>query len=199
MLFGGGAIDIHYLFDVYPDKYYPFDFETYRRTPERCIVVATNALTGEAVYLEEKNNFPRFLEACRASCSLPIVCPMGMVDGMPMVDGGVSDSVPFQKAIDDGADQIDIVLTKPRGYRKKGRGINLPWFIYRKYPNLRRALAMRNELYNAQMERLEQLEDEGRVSVLRPQSDFGVGRMTKDVDKLEQLYDHGYSLGVNFL
>lgn len=199
LIFGGGLIDLHYLFDIYPDKYYPFDFEAYSRSDVRFVAVATNALTGEPAYMEEKKHFPRFLEMCRASCSLPMVTPVTWVDNTPMVDGGVSDSIPVRKAIEDGADEIVVVLTKPRGYRKPDKPTKLPWFALRKYPNLRQAMINRNADYNKQIEYLEQLEDEGRITVIRPSSDCGVGRTTKDTTKLQNLYDLGYKEGIAYL
>ena len=87
MVGGHGVIDMDFLFETFPDEYYPFDFETYLQSGSRMIMVASNALTGKAVYLEEYANVSRFVDAARASCSLPIMCPMGSVDGIPMVDG----------------------------------------------------------------------------------------------------------------
>lgn len=195
LIFGGGIIDLHYLFDIYPDRHYPFDFETYKRSKTRVVAVATDANTGKAVYLEEKNDFPRFLECCRASCSLPLVCPMAWVDGKPMVDGGVADSIPIQQAINEGADDITVILTKPKGYRKPDKPSKLPWPIYRKYPQLRKALINRNIDYNKQIAMMERLEEEGKIKVLRPSNDCGVGRTTKDISALEKLYDLGYKEG----
>lgn len=199
LIFGGGLIDLHYLFDIYPDKYYPFDFEAYSRSNKRFVAVATSALTGKPVYLEEKNLFPRFLEMCRASCSLPMVTPVTWVDGEPLVDGGVADSIPVQKAIEDGADKIVVVLTKPRGYRKPNKPSKLPWFILKKYPNLRQAMINRNLDYNKQIEYLEKLEDEGRITVLRPSNDCGVGRTSDNTENLQRLYDLGYKEGIQLV
>lgn len=199
LIFGGGLIDLHYLFDIYPDKYYPFDFEAYSRSDIRFIAVATSALTGKPVYLEEKKHFPRFLEVCRASCSLPLVTPVTWVDGEPMVDGGVSDSIPVRKAIEDGADEIVVILTKPRGYRKPDKPSRIPWYPLRKYPKLREAMINRNQDYNKQIEYLEKLEDEGRITVLRPSNDCGVGRTSRNTTNLQKLYDLGYKEGIELL
>lgn len=199
LLFGGGLIDLHFLFDIYPNKYYPFDFTAYSKSPARFIAVSTNALTGKPVYLEEKNDFPRFLEVCRASCSLPMVTPITWVDNMPLVDGGVSDSIPFLKAMQDGADEIVVVLTKPRGYRKPNKLSRLPWFLLRKYPELRNALIHRNIDYNKQIELLEKLEDEGKIKVIRPSSDCGVTRTSDNTSNLQSLYDLGYKEGTSFI
>ena len=45
-------MDFNLLFNVFPKKIYPFDYQTYFNSPERFIMVTSNCLTGEAVYLE---------------------------------------------------------------------------------------------------------------------------------------------------
>lgn len=194
MVGGHGVIDMDFLFETFPSEYYPFDFETYRESGARFIMVASDATTGKAVYLEEYDDIVRFTNAARASCSLPIVCPMGGVDGVPMVDGGVTDSIPFERALADGCEKIVVVMTKEKGYRKDPGPIYLPSIIYRKYPNLREALRVRNDAYNAQIDLLEKLEKEGKAFVIRPIDGCGVGRTTDNVELLDKLYDHGYKL-----
>ena len=44
----------------------------------------------------------RLVDICCASCTLPVLCPVTYVDGVPMVDGGVCDAIPIRHAIDDG-------------------------------------------------------------------------------------------------
>ncbi len=194
MMGGHGVIDMDFLFETFPDEYYPFDFETYKQSGARMIMVASDAQTGQAAYLEEYTNLTRFVDIARASCSLPIMCPMGNVDGHPMVDGGVTDSIPFKRALSDGCQKVVVIMTKEIGYRKAPGDIYLPNIIYRKHPALRDALRVRNDAYNAQIDALEDAERQGLAYVVRPQNSCGVGRTTDDIDKLEQLYDHGYRM-----
>ena len=84
------------IFDVFPNKIIPFDYDTFFSSKQTCILTATNCFTGRPAYLTENcGNRIRLMNACRASSSLPIVSPMVEVDGIPMLDGGVADSVPF--------------------------------------------------------------------------------------------------------
>lgn len=77
------------IFDIFPNKIIPFDYDTYFSSGMECILTATNALTGKAEYLSEKSDRQRLMTICRASSSLPVVSPIVDVDGIPMVDGGV--------------------------------------------------------------------------------------------------------------
>ncbi|MCQ2203461.1 MAG: patatin family protein [Bacteroidales bacterium] len=193
---GRGIIDMDYLFKTFPDDIYPFDFAAYKESGARAIMVASDAETGKAVYLENYDDIEKFTKMARASCSLPIMCPMGNVEGRWMVDGGVSDSIPFEKALADGCERVVVVLTKEVGYRKEAGVKKLPSFIYRKYPALRDALSRRNDEYNAQLDRLEKAVRDGRAMVIQPQDGCGVGRTTDDIAKLDALYDHGYGMAI---
>ncbi len=132
------------------------------------------------------------IDIVRASSSLPFVCPIAYVDDVPMLDGGIVDSIPLQRAIEDGYTRNVVVLTRNRGYRKESKDIRVPSFLYRKYPNLRAALGRRCTLYNEQLELVERLEDEGRITVIRPLNPVLVDRIERDTQKLTDFYHEGY-------
>ena len=161
-------LDFDLLFNEFPEHILPYDYETYFASPERFVMVTTNCLTGEANYFEEKKDKNRVIDIVRASSSLPIVCPIAYVDGIPMLDGGIVDSIPLQRAISDGYTRNVVVLTRNRGYRKDSKDIRVPSFVYRKYPKLREALGRRCAVYNEQLEMVERMEDEGKIIVIRP-------------------------------
>lgn len=185
-------LDFELLFKEFPENILPYDYSTYFASPERYVMVTTNCLTGEANYLEEKKDKQRVIDIARASSSLPFVCPITYVDGIPMLDGGIVDSIPLQHAIDEGYERNVVVLTRNRGYRKEAKDIRIPAFIYRKYPLLRKALSRRCIAYNRQLEMVERLEDEGKICVIRPQRPVAVDRIERNIRKLTELYEEGY-------
>ena len=134
------------------------------------------------------------MDIVRASSSLPFVCRISHVDGIPMLDGGIADSIPVEYALNQGFEKIVVILTRNRGYRKKEGKTPVLKLFYRKYPLLQKAIARRNATYNRTMEMIEHLEDEGGIIVIRPDKPIQVGRMEKDTDKLRALYEEGYSI-----
>lgn len=186
-------IDFDLLFNKFPEEILPYDYDAYFASPERYVMVTSNCLTGEANYFEEKQDKHRVIDIVRASSSLPFVCPVAYVDGVPMLDGGIVDSIPLQRAIDDGCARSVVVLTRNRGYRKESKDIRIPSFVYRKYPKMREALSQRSTLYNAQLDLVERLEDEGLITVIRPLRPVQVDRIERDVRKLTELYEEGYA------
>ncbi len=185
-------MDFDLLFNEFPEHILPYDYDAYRRSSGRYVMVTTNCLTGEANYFEEKADKKRIIDIVRASSSLPFVCPIAYVDGIPMLDGGLTDSIPLQHARNEGFTDNVVVLTRNRGYRKSVKGIKVPPFIYKKYPLLREAINRRCIHYNEQLDLVERMEDAGEITVIRPQKPVMVDRIEKDARKLKDLYEEGY-------
>ena len=193
LLKGRGLLDQQLLFHRFPDRILPYNYKAYAENPARFEMVTTDCLTGRPCYWEEKENAKRIIDIVKASSSLPYACPVIDVEGRPMLDGGIVDSIPLLRAFDQGCDKCVVILTRNRGYRKSTKEVFVPKFIYKEYPRLRVALRNRNKLYNDQLELVERLEDEGRIIVIRPEEPIVVGRMETNVKKLNDLYEQGYA------
>lgn len=194
----GCIFDQKLLYDKFPNEYVPFDFDTYFSSPSTFEMVTTNCLTGLPAYLTEKQNKQRALDIVRASSSLPFVSKIVEIDQIPMLDGGITDSVPVIRSMATGHHKNVVILTRQKGYRSTERDRKIPHFIYKKYPRLRVALSRRVATYNEQLELVDQLETAGQIVCIRPQGPVEVGRMEKDTAKLERLYQEGYMLGDDF-
>ena len=194
----GCIFDQELLYDKFPNEYIPFDFDTFFQRSATFEMVTTNCLTGQAEYLTESKDRQRSLDIVRASSSLPYVSKIVMVDGIPMLDGGIVDSIPVMRAIETGHPQNVVILTRNKGYRSKERDRKIPPFVYKKYPRLRVALSHRVAAYNEQLELVERLEATGKIVCIRPERPMEVGRMEKDIGRLERLYQEGFMLGNAF-
>ena len=187
-----GLIDQQLLFHSFPDRILPYNYKAYAENPGRFEMVTTDCVSGKPCYWEEKYDEKRIIDIVKASSSLPYACPIIYVDGKPMLDGGIVDSIPLQRAFDLGYENCVVVLTRNKGYRKSEKEVIVPHFIYKEYPRLRVALRNRNKVYNEQLELVERLEDEGKIKVIRPLKPIVVDRMETNVRKLTDLYDEGY-------
>ena len=194
-------MDFKLLFEKFPTEIIPYDYDAYERSEGRYVMVTTNCITGEANYFEEKKSQERIMDIVRSSSSLPFVCPIAQVDGIPMLDGGIADSVPVDFARNEGFSNNFVVLTRNKGYRKKPSGRSLAAkLFYRKYPLLQKAIENRNDNYNRTLDFIERMEEKGLITVLRPERPLEVDRMEKDPNKLNALYNEGYELAskINF-
>ena len=189
-------LDMDMVFDTFPKKIYPFDFETYFQSDMVCEIVTTNCETGKAEYMTEQSDPDRLMKLCRASSSMPLLSPIVNIDGVPYLDGGLADSVPIRRALQSGNEKIVLVLTRNPGYRKKpiSKGtVKLYRRAYKKYPNLVHAAIYRNHVYDKTMELVERLEEEEKIFVIRPLVPT-VSRLERDETALTAFYQHGYNL-----
>ena len=199
LLTQGSIFDPNILYERFPNEIVPFDYETYRENPAVYEIVTTNCLTGRAAYLTEKTDPKRLTAIVKASSSLPYVAQITEVDGVPMLDGGIVDSIPVVRAIDKGYSPNVVILTRNRGFRSSEPDIKVPKLFYGEYPRLRVALSRRVEEYNKQLELIERMEDWGEVICIRPERPMEVDRLCRDVEKLEALYEEGFKLGEQFI
>ena len=194
LLTQGCIMDFKLLFEDFPERIIPYDYDAYFANPDRFVIVTTNCMTGKAEYFEEKSSSERVMSIVRASSSLPFLTKITYVDGVPMLDGGIADSVPVEYTMSQGYEKMVVVLTRNKGYRKKNSRMRLSKAFYRRYPELQKALSERNAVYNRTMDLIEKLESEGRIIVIRPEKPVEVGRMEKDTEKLSALYQEGYDI-----
>lgn len=192
LIFKGNIMDFDLLFHKFPEEIIPYYYDKFAACKERFEMVTTSCRTGRACYYDEKMDPVRIIDIVKASSSLPFVSPISYVNGEPMLDGGIADSIPLLRARELGFDNNLVVLTRNKGYRKPQKPTTVPWFFYRKYPLLREAIRRRNTLYNEQIDLVERLEDKGELVVIRPQRPITVDRIERDTRKLLDLYNEGY-------
>lgn len=198
LVHNGSIFDPTLLYERFPEEIIPFDYKTYEQNPATFEMVTTNCKTGRAMYLSERYDHQRMTQIAKASSALPFVSQITEVDGIPMLDGGIVDSIPIVRSIDTGHHENVVVLTRNRGYRSKEPDVKIPKIVYKGYPRLRVALSRRTEEYNRQLDLIERMEDWGEIVVIRPERPLEVGRITQDVVKLEHLYEEGFQLGERF-
>ena len=183
---------LKFAYDTIPNELLPFDYDAFEDYPGEAEAVVTNLETGKAEYL----TVPRRDECnlvLQATCALPLMFPVIRVDGKPYLDGGCSDAIPWRHALENGYDRLVVVLTRERDYVKKpDRAFPALARAFRKYPNFVETLRRRCGDYNESRRELFQLEREGKVVVIAPESTLGCSRTEKNVDLLRALWQSGY-------
>ena len=182
-----------------PEKLDLFDFETYRNNPMLFYCAATDINTGKTVYPRLDLCDYKDLEWMRASASMPLVSNIVTVDGIEMLDGGMSDSIPIRFMQEQGYEKNVVVLTQPRSY-VKSKNKALPWIKmkYRKYPKLIEAIANRQDVYNETLSYIREEEQKGTVLVLAPHEALPVKRVSHDKVALQVCYDEGVRVGEEY-
>lgn len=196
----GDYFNVEFCYHEIPDKLDPFDHETFASNPMEFYVTATDCLTGKAVYHRCSDGKTLDTEWIRASASLPVLARPVEIDGGKYLDGGVSDSVPFEFAKSLGFDKRVLVLTKQKGYRKqKSKFLPFIKIACKKYPAIVEDMKVRHEVYNKQMEEIDLLEERGEIFVIRPPKPLDMKVTEKDTDKLKAAYEVGRETALSLL
>jgi predicted patatin/cPLA2 family phospholipase len=194
LLTKGELFGMKFIFDTIPNKLVPFDFETFYKNKIKCVVVVTDCDTGEARYFDKHELGEDYITVLQASSSLPFVAKPVMYKGRVLMDGGMTDSIPIRRSITDGNKKNVIILTQPKGYRKKPETIvKIAGLCYRRYKGLRSALRNRHERYNETMDFIDDLEKKGEAFIIRPESVLKAKRVERNQKVLNAVYERGYA------
>ena len=170
----------------------PLDFDAMEANPAEFEVVATDAETGHAVYFDKKDMRKNDYAEIKASCSLPVMSRPQVVNGREYFDGGVSDSLPIQRAWEKGVRRAVVIFSKPEGFIKQPEGHRVIYTLaLRKYPAIIYRLNHRHEFYNRQITKIRQMRDEGKVLTFSPRADIEVSTYKVDQDVMQELYANG--------
>ena len=186
---------LQFVYDEIPNKLIPFDYETYAAYPGRVEAVVTNLETGEPAYFPVTKDDKNFI-LLQATCAMPLLFPIFTIDGMPCLDGGASDGIPYRRALDMGCDRVVVILTREREYVRDPE--KLQFLIdryYKKYPRFCDTMRRRADAYNECRRQIFELEKEGRALVFAPKSTEGFSRVEKDLVKIHALWDMGCQEG----
>lgn len=189
LLRDGGITGFSYLFkNVIKDL--PLDKKRLSAPTRRFAVSATNLLTGQVEYFEMgKCNLSR---AVQASATVPFVSKPVLINGVPYLDGGCAEKIPFPWSEQSGEKKVVVVRTRELSYRRKPGISKIANVMYRKYPNLLKSMEKTNENFNTMVDMLEKKSDSGEIFLIAPSKPVTVTRFDGDMDKLGALYWLGY-------
>lgn len=195
-LLKGEYLNYDWIFDELSYDLMPINQEIFDNANCHFVSVVTSAETGQAEYLTVPDVHKRGCIELRASCSLPIATKGTEINGKLYFDGGIADSIPAKKALDDNCGKIVVVLTQDVNYIKKSMDKIAPILRkkYKKYPKLADAILNRHNMYNSQLEYVKELEKQGRAYVVRPSHPLHCSTLEKNKDILNDIYQDGYSI-----
>ena len=173
----------------------PLNQDEFDKSNTVLCAVATNALTGKPEYFYPKS-MRNGCDELKASCSLPGVTNGVEIGGTTFFDGGLVDSIPLERAFDDGCKKAVVILTQCKGYAKSPMNPKVKK-IFKKFPKIGEVAVNRHIMYNTQLEFVKQCEENGTALVIQPTAPLHVSTLEKDVSKLESIYQLGYKQGLD--
>lgn len=193
-------VDIDYFIDDVCGGFVPLNIKLIRQARAILYITAMDYATGHVQYFNNREH--NIHEALRASCAMPYLYKnKAIYKGRRYLDGGMVASIPLQKALDDGCQEIIVVGTRERSYRKSKT--LLPQWLYnlccRDNPKMGHFFHRRHLLYNQVFDTIQNPPQGVRIHYIAPKSKLPVSRTTRRKDKVKMTVEIGYEDGREFL
>lgn len=188
----GNFLSVDFAYDEMPMKLDVFDIDAFNAEPMEFHIVCTDIVTGETVYKEMNKFTEDTLTWMRASGSMPLMATPVELDGHTMLDGGITDSIPLKHSQDLGVEKNIVLLTQPKGYKKKPFALPSIFKLFmRKYPKVYELMRDRYIMYNNEIDYVYSHENDENTMIIYPDEPLNIGRVENDGEKMK----HCYALG----
>ena len=183
----GSLVGEQFCYHDIPDSLDPFDYDTFKASDTDYYCVCTDIEKGAPVYVK-CTDMKKHMDYLLASASMPMVSRIVEIGGRKLLDGGITDSIPLRAAQKLGYEKIVVVSTRVKDYVKSPEGNVLADVMYRKYPELAKAMRRRHEVYNSQKALVESLSEKGEIISLMPSRKIKISRTESDPDVINEMY-----------
>ena len=200
LLTTGNYFNAEFGYHIVPRQYDVFDDRAFEDNPMRFVCVCTDVETGQPVYKQLDRCTEDTYDWIRASASMPLCSKVVELEGLKLLDGGVSDSIPLEWAERQGYSRNVVILTQPLGYRKqRTRLMPLMRIGLRKYPRMVEAMDQRFQMYNYELDYVAEAERLGRCLVIRPAQKIPIGHISHNPEQMERVYQMGRATGEEYI
>lgn len=196
----GNYFNVKFCYYRLPDELDPFDNDTFDANPVPFYTVATDIKTGKADYHLCDSLRGKKIRWLQASSSMPLAAAVVNIDNRFYLDGGIADSIPIKKMQEMGYGKNVVILTQEKGYRKKPNSmLSIIRLVYKAFPDFVKAVENRHNVYNSQLDYLEEEERKGNVIIIRPSEKPEAGRTERNRGKILRTYELGRRDAENIL
>lgn len=197
-LWGGNLYDLDWLWEE-NQKINAIDYEkayNYLKESAKAFqVVLTSLETGEATYFYPTPD--NWMDSLKASSAFPVFYRGGCeLEGKTYVDGGLSDPLPVQHAINCGATTIVVLRTRGKDYIKEKEIKNfIGSKIFRKYPRVAKLVSDHPDIYNQSVELINSPPENVKIIEVAPDAALKLSTSTRNRTKLDKAHTEGKSDG----
>lgn len=192
----GEYLNTKWVFGELSYELFPLNNDIYENSGSVMCVVATNAMTGKPEYFYPKS-FRNGCAELTASCALPVATKGVQIGKDFYYDGGVTDSIPLKRALEDGCEKCVVILTQDKNFLKEPIGhpkaVNS---LLKKYPLVAEAVENRHIMYNKQREYVFEQQKEGNALVICPDKPLHCSTLNVTTEHQREIYELGYKQGL---
>lgn len=189
----GSLFDLEYIYGTLScdDGIDPLDYEAIMNNKAQLVIPAT-CEDGTVKYFTKEDMAQNDYRVVMASSSLPVLSKPIIIGDKAYYDGGVGDSLPIKKMLEDGCSKIIVIFSKPRGYRMDAQSHKAIYRTALKHEEpIKWLLDGRHINYNNSMELIDRLEKEGKVFTFSPSPEIKMATTDKNPKTMEMLYNNG--------
>ncbi|MBA5249135.1 MAG: patatin family protein [Gammaproteobacteria bacterium] len=142
-------VDIDFLIDLVVKNTVKLSIKRIKDISVELEISLTNAKTIKTEYLSTKKDTFDLCESLRATAALPVLYDKEVhISGENYIDGGISDYIPLNRAIEKGYKNIVVVLTSELKHRKSKVGFFRYLAFINKKDKLKKVLLQKNKNFN---------------------------------------------------
>lgn len=195
---GRNVLDLEYLEDIFSQGESRLDLERLSRNRTGLEICLTDSETGNPTYVGIGGDLLRIMSA---SCAYPLLHPPVSVNGKAYFDGGISDPLPVRRALDEGHEEVFVILPKTK---PKAISLNIGVRIFRKFimpyvgfpPKIMELI----KDYEKRRKAVERELEDPRFKVIRPSERLPLRNMLDtNYSRINESFDIGVRDAVNFL
>lgn len=185
----GPLLDHDGLFEIVYEDEYPLDLDAIKAADHPVVVTATDVDTGKGHYQDIREG--DVLDWLRATGRLPLASgPPVEIGGKRYLDGGIAIPIPIQRAFEDGADDVLLVLNRPE-WKSEAESWFLAALVAQRYPELFDLVRQHAELWNQAVEAALDPPEGVEVTIVRPDEYLDLGRLSRDWQRIESAIEEG--------
>lgn len=169
-------------------------------------IYSTNALTARYEGLCKHDDFGKkdILDVIKSSCAYPgYYYPLPRINKIPYMDGNAIKLMPVDEAVNDGCDEIVLLMTVPRGYKESRRGILFYLFtaflIMPLSAEVKKTFYSRIKNYNKDINAIFNIEKKyPNIKFTYIYPDYSISNIERDHKRLRNFCEHGYKKALDW-
>jgi predicted patatin/cPLA2 family phospholipase len=198
--FSDGLMNLDFFTEI-AEKEFPFDLQKAVKATQGkdFFIVLTHTDDGATSYLKPRED--NWLDMTIAASTVPLLTKgKHIIDGIAYSDGGISDPIPVQWAVENGA--TDILLIRTTHLNFKPSYIRPEYFaskFLKAGENIKKHIENYQLKLKSSIDYIETIQDKVKIDQIAPENSLHTNILTNSVNSIILDYRYGLELGLNYV
>jgi hypothetical protein len=198
--FSDGLMNLDFFTEI-AEKEFPFDLQNAVKATQGkdFFIVLTHTDDGATSYLKPRED--NWLDMTIAASTVPLLTKgKHIIDGIAYSDGGISDPIPVQWAVENGT--TDILLIRTTHLNFKPSYIRPEYFaskFLKAGENIKKHIENYQLKLKSSIDYIETIQDKVKIDQIAPENSLHTNIITNSVNSIILDYRYGLELGLNYV